>query len=228
MDGAGDPPFDRVSGAAMSSAGTSGPSSGDRTGSGNGTPGGNGTPERAGTPGGNRPPGRGGSGEPDFGGSGSAAAGPGAGGAAPDRGGSGAPDGSGVGAAAVAAADAERVARRDDAVRAAVEQGLLTLEQPVVALLDVPGIRASAAALRAAFDTVTAPGTPVLHAFAVKAAPSCPSCGCWPTRASAPRWRARENWRSPARPGCPPTGPSSTPPPRPPPNCARHWRSASR
>ncbi|MFD5717128.1 diaminopimelate decarboxylase [Streptomyces sp. NPDC127036] len=158
----------------MSSAGTSGPSSGDRTGSGNGTPGGNGTPERAGAPGGSRPPGRGGSGEPDFGGSGSAAAGPGAGGAAPDRGGSGAPDGSGVGAAAVAAADAERVARRDDAVRAAVEQGLLTLEQPVVALLDVPGIRASAAALRAAFDTVTAPGTPVLHAFAVKAAPLVP------------------------------------------------------
>ena len=37
------------------------------------------------------------------------------------------------------------------AVRAAVEQGLISEAQPVVALLDVAGIRASAAALRAAF-----------------------------------------------------------------------------
>ncbi len=45
---------------------------------------------------------------------------------------------------------------------------------PIVALLDTVGIRASAAALRAAFDAVTAPGTPVLHAFAVKATPLVP------------------------------------------------------
>lgn len=172
MDGAGDPPFDGVSGAAMSSAGTSGPSSGDTTGNGNGVP------ERAATPGGNRPPRGGRAGAADLGGFGSGADDRGAGGGTPDRSAVGATDGSGTGSGtgsdAVAAADAERVARRDDAVRAAVEQGLLSPEQPVVALLDVPGIRASAAALRAAFDTVTAPGTPVLHAFAVKAAPLAP------------------------------------------------------
>ncbi|MEV7865859.1 diaminopimelate decarboxylase [Streptomyces sp. NPDC088124] len=65
-------------------------------------------------------------------------------------------------------------ARRDRAVRAAVEQGLVGDAAPVVALLDVAGIRASAAALHAAFAEVTAPGTPVLHAFAVKAAPLVP------------------------------------------------------
>ncbi|MPY37671.1 diaminopimelate decarboxylase [Streptomyces adustus] len=70
--------------------------------------------------------------------------------------------------------DTERVARRDDAVRAAVEQGLLGPGARVVALLDVTGIRESAAALRAAFDAVVAPGTPVLHAFAVKATPLVP------------------------------------------------------
>ncbi|MFF3291811.1 diaminopimelate decarboxylase [Streptomyces sp. NPDC003023] len=64
------------------------------------------------------------------------------------------------------------VDRRDLAVRAAVEQGLLTEEQPVTALLDVAGIRASAAALRAAFAAVT--DARVLHAFAVKAAPLVP------------------------------------------------------
>ncbi|WP_327407228.1 diaminopimelate decarboxylase [Streptomyces sp. NBC_01288] len=69
---------------------------------------------------------------------------------------------------------AERTARRDDAVRAAVEQGLLGPGAPIAALLDVTGIRESAAALRAAFDAVTAPGTPVLHAFAVKASPLVP------------------------------------------------------
>ncbi|MFE2041058.1 diaminopimelate decarboxylase [Streptomyces sp. NPDC059477] len=67
-----------------------------------------------------------------------------------------------------------RAARRDDAVRAAVEQGLLGPGSPIVGLLDVIGIRESAAALRAAFAEVTAPGTPVLHAFAVKAAPLVP------------------------------------------------------
>ncbi|MDQ1046101.1 diaminopimelate decarboxylase [Streptomyces sp. V4I2] len=67
--------------------------------------------------------------------------------------------------------DGERVVRRDEAVRAAVEQGLLGPDSPIVGLLDVTGIRESAAALRAAFDEVTTPGTPVLHAFAVKATP---------------------------------------------------------
>ncbi|MFE0425243.1 diaminopimelate decarboxylase [Streptomyces sp. NPDC058953] len=66
----------------------------------------------------------------------------------------------------------DRARRRDAAVRAAVEQGLLTEEEPVVALLDTAGIRASAAALHAAFAAVT--DAPVLHAFAVKAAPLVP------------------------------------------------------
>jgi diaminopimelate decarboxylase len=94
-----------------------------------------------------------------------------------DRAGDRADDGQGTGGAAVSSAgtsDAVRVSRRDDAVRAAVEQGLLAPDRPIVALLDVPGIRASAAALRAAFDAVTPPGTPVLHAFAVKATPLVP------------------------------------------------------
>ncbi|MET7763707.1 diaminopimelate decarboxylase [Streptomyces sp. NPDC005393] len=64
--------------------------------------------------------------------------------------------------------------RRERAVRAAVEQGLLGQDQPVVGLLDVAGIRAAAAELRAAFEEIVAPGTPVLHAFAVKAAALVP------------------------------------------------------
>lgn len=64
--------------------------------------------------------------------------------------------------------------RRDEAVRAAVEQGLLGPASPIVGLLDVAGIRESAAELRTAFDAVVAPGTPVLHAFAVKATPLVP------------------------------------------------------
>ncbi|RZB17328.1 diaminopimelate decarboxylase [Streptomyces sp. F001] len=68
----------------------------------------------------------------------------------------------------------ERAARRDEAVRAAVEQGLLGPGTPIVGLLDITGIRESAAELRAAFDAVVAPGTPVLHAFAVKATPLVP------------------------------------------------------
>ncbi|MEU9185249.1 diaminopimelate decarboxylase [Streptomyces sp. NPDC048484] len=68
----------------------------------------------------------------------------------------------------------EGAARRDEAVRAAVEQGLVGPATPLVGLLDITGIQASAAALRAAFDAVTAPGTPVLHAFAVKATPLVP------------------------------------------------------
>ncbi|WP_166802790.1 diaminopimelate decarboxylase [Streptomyces sp. ICN441] len=62
--------------------------------------------------------------------------------------------------------------RRDQAVRAAVEQGLLSETEPVVALVDIAGVRASAAALRSAFEELT--GAPVLHAFAVKAAPLVP------------------------------------------------------
>ncbi|MET9867584.1 diaminopimelate decarboxylase [Streptomyces sp. NPDC006386] len=77
-------------------------------------------------------------------------------------------DGAGAGAGA------GRAARRDEAVRAAVEQGLLGPDSPIVGLLDVTGIRESAAELRAAFDAVVAPGTPVLHAFAVKATPLVP------------------------------------------------------
>ncbi|MDN0200906.1 diaminopimelate decarboxylase [Streptomyces sp. S.PNR 29] len=71
-------------------------------------------------------------------------------------------------------ADGERAARRDEAVRAAVERGLLGPGTPIIGLLDVTGIRESAAALRAAFEAVVAPGTPVLHAFAVKATPLVP------------------------------------------------------
>lgn len=77
-------------------------------------------------------------------------------------------------AAGTEAHDGRRAARRDEAVRAAVEQGLISPDSPVVGLLDVTGIQESAAALRAAFDAVTAPGTPVLHAFAVKACPLVP------------------------------------------------------
>ncbi|WP_121740269.1 diaminopimelate decarboxylase [Streptomyces sp. E1N211] len=69
---------------------------------------------------------------------------------------------------------AGRAARRDAAVRAAVERGFLDTDAPLVGLLDVTGIRESAADLRAAFEAVTAPGTPVLHAFAVKASPLVP------------------------------------------------------
>ncbi|MFD3332258.1 diaminopimelate decarboxylase [Streptomyces sp. NPDC058700] len=62
--------------------------------------------------------------------------------------------------------------RRDLAVRASVDQGLLSAAEPVVALLDTAGIRASAAALTSAFAAVT--DARVLHAFAVKAAPLVP------------------------------------------------------
>ncbi len=67
-----------------------------------------------------------------------------------------------------------RAARRDEAVRGAVQQGLLGPDAALAGLLDVTGIRESAAALRTAFDAVVAPGTPVLHAFAVKATPLVP------------------------------------------------------
>ncbi|MEW2414105.1 diaminopimelate decarboxylase [Streptomyces sp. NPDC046866] len=67
--------------------------------------------------------------------------------------------------------------RRDLAVRAAVEQGLVggaDAAPPLVCLLDTAGIRESAAALTEAFAAALPPGTPVLHAFAVKAAPLVP------------------------------------------------------
>jgi diaminopimelate decarboxylase len=66
-------------------------------------------------------------------------------------------------------------ARRDLAVRAAVEQGLVTDDrQPIAALLDVRAIREAASALRTAFDGVSAPGQNVQHTFAVKAASLVP------------------------------------------------------
>ncbi|KPI26362.1 Diaminopimelate decarboxylase [Actinobacteria bacterium OV450] len=76
-----------------------------------------------------------------------------------------------------AAGAADAAARRDLAVRAAVEQGLVGGEegaQPLVCLLDVAGLRASATALTSAFADALAPGTPVLHTFAVKACPLVP------------------------------------------------------
>jgi diaminopimelate decarboxylase len=66
-------------------------------------------------------------------------------------------------------------ARRDLAVRAAVEQGLVTEDRhPIAALLDVRAIREAAQALRSAFESVSAPGQEVLHTFAVKAASLVP------------------------------------------------------
>ncbi|GGY30534.1 type III PLP-dependent enzyme domain-containing protein [Streptomyces xanthochromogenes] len=70
------------------------------------------------------------------------------------------------------AAKAAAAERRDQAVRAAVEQGLAGPDAPIVALLDTTGIRTGAAALRTAFAAVT--DAPVLHAFAVKACPLVP------------------------------------------------------
>ncbi|MFR9676637.1 diaminopimelate decarboxylase [Streptomyces sp. TR02-1] len=67
-------------------------------------------------------------------------------------------------------AAARLAGRRDRAVRAAVEHGLVDEEHhPVAALLDVTAVREAAASLHAAFAEVTAPGQEVLHAFAVKA-----------------------------------------------------------
>ncbi|SOD65234.1 diaminopimelate decarboxylase [Streptomyces zhaozhouensis] len=64
--------------------------------------------------------------------------------------------------------------RRDQAVRALLTHGLLTDDQPLAALLDLRGVQEAASALHAAFDAVTAPGQPVLHTFAVKAATLVP------------------------------------------------------
>ncbi|GAA1348855.1 diaminopimelate decarboxylase [Streptomyces beijiangensis] len=69
------------------------------------------------------------------------------------------------------ASDTGAATRREQAIRAAVEAGLAGPEVPIIGLLDITGIRSGAAALRTAFEDVTPPGTPVLHAFAVKASP---------------------------------------------------------
>ncbi|MGW8400953.1 diaminopimelate decarboxylase [Streptomyces lydicus] len=70
--------------------------------------------------------------------------------------------------------DRQRDGARDRAVRAAVARGLVGPDRPVAGLLDVDGARRSAGELRAAFEEFVAPGTPVLHAFAVKAASLVP------------------------------------------------------
>lgn len=61
--------------------------------------------------------------------------------------------------------------RRGQALRAAVERGLVSQAEPVVGLLDVEGVARSAAALKAAFATT---GVAVTHTFAVKAASLVP------------------------------------------------------
>ncbi|MGW3244226.1 diaminopimelate decarboxylase [Streptomyces sp. NPDC001070] len=65
----------------------------------------------------------------------------------------------------------EPAVRRERALRAAVEQRLIGPDRPVVGLLDLDGVRAAAAELRAAFAT---PGVEITHAFAVKAASLVP------------------------------------------------------
>lgn len=65
-------------------------------------------------------------------------------------------------------------ARRQVAVDAATRERLLTTDDPVIGLLDVTALRESAAELQAAFAKFAAPGQPVLHAFAAKAASLVP------------------------------------------------------
>ncbi|MGY0021618.1 diaminopimelate decarboxylase [Streptomyces sp. cg35] len=55
-------------------------------------------------------------------------------------------------------------------LRHAVDEGLISTEQPVAGFLDTDGVRASVASLHAAFDTVP----DVLHTFAVKASSLIP------------------------------------------------------
>lgn len=70
---------------------------------------------------------------------------------------------------------APHATRRDQAVRAAVEQGLVDDDtRPLAALLDVASVREAAGALHGAFAEVTAEGQQVLHTFAVKAAALVP------------------------------------------------------
>lgn len=71
-------------------------------------------------------------------------------------------------------ADRERVERRGLALRAAVRRGLVGPERPIAGLLDVAGIRRSAAELRDAFATAGIPDARVTHTFAVKAASLVP------------------------------------------------------
>ncbi len=80
-------------------------------------------------------------------------------------------DTTGGGIAMTDQADDDTAGRRARALRAAVAGGLIGEEQPVVGLLDVTGIRRSAAGLRAAFAT---PGVEITHTFAVKAASLVP------------------------------------------------------
>lgn len=68
----------------------------------------------------------------------------------------------------------EAAVRRQDALRSAVDVGLVSEAEPVVGLLDVAGIRQAATSLRAAFAT---PGVAVEHTFAVKAASLVPVLG---------------------------------------------------
>lgn len=65
----------------------------------------------------------------------------------------------------------ESVVRREAAVRAAAEQGLVGAQAPVLGLLDVAGIRGAARELREAFAF---DGVSVQHTFAVKAASLVP------------------------------------------------------
>jgi diaminopimelate decarboxylase len=71
-----------------------------------------------------------------------------------------------------AGADRNRVWRRERAMRAALEQGVVGPRAPVAGLLDVAGIRHSAAELHAAFASQGAATT--THTFAVKAASLVP------------------------------------------------------
>ncbi|MET8473218.1 diaminopimelate decarboxylase [Streptomyces sp. NPDC006422] len=65
--------------------------------------------------------------------------------------------------------------RRDAALRAAVEQGLVGPHAPVLGLLDVAGVKEAARALKEAFaGTGTGTGAEVQHTFAVKAASLVP------------------------------------------------------
>ncbi|MGW0121143.1 diaminopimelate decarboxylase [Streptomyces sp. NPDC003327] len=76
--------------------------------------------------------------------------------------------------------------RRDLAVRAAVAQGLLTPAQPVVALLDTAGIRASAAALISAFAPLGGTGGGAGASPSAGAGGAAPGTATVPTPGTAP------------------------------------------
>lgn len=134
----------------------------------------------------------------------------------------------GSGTAADAGSDTGTATRREQAVRAAVATGLAGQDSPVVGLLDILGIRAGAAALRAAFEEVTPPGTPVLHAFAVKAAPLVPVLRLLAEEGIGAEVASPGELALARAAGCARRTPCSTPPPRPPPSCARRSPSGSR